>query len=250
MSHVTKQQMKDALLAAGVNFAPTATIMQLRPLYALLGIDDEAQNAQNIPGNLPNLNVGGEHDVQDANDDQNANDAQNANVNDAQDANDVGSNSEPSDDESVQSVKATANIDAEYERWRKQRDLLLLKNEVYSLERAQHATEVPAARVTVAPVAVVAPVVTAVHRQITFSDIEYAIPDFTGDDRSHDVRDFIRGFEDIMLLSNADDSFKLLALRRKLKEAAKCLIRAPEAVSYNGLRDLLIEEFGGKLTMA
>lgn len=53
-----------------------------------------------------------------------------------------------------------------------------------------------------------------------------------------------------MTMCNADDSFKLLALRRKLKESAKCLIRAPEAVTYNGLRDLLLEEFGGKLTMA
>lgn len=253
MSRVTKKQMIDALIAAGVEVAPTATIIQLRPMYDLLGIND-AQNAQNNPSAQPNLNLDEEHDVQDANDAQNVNDAQDEN--DAQDANNVERNSEYGDARNSEYgdansvVQANANIDAEYELWRKQRDLLLLKNEVYSLQRAQQVTEVTAACAAIAPAAVVAPTVTAVHRHITFSDIEYAIPDFTGNDRSHDVRDFIRGFEEIMLLSKADDSFKLLALRRKMKEAARCLIRAPEAVSYNGLRELLIEEFGGKLTMA
>lgn len=53
-----------------------------------------------------------------------------------------------------------------------------------------------------------------------------------------------------MQLDEADDSFMLLALRRKLKGAAGCLTRTPEAMSYSGLKSLLIEEFGDKLTMA
>lgn len=101
-----------------------------------------------------------------------------------------------------------------------------------------------------APVAAAA-VATAAsfNRRIGFSDIEHAIIDFTGDDRSFDVRDFITNFEDVVHMVDADDSFKLLALRRKLKGAAGCLTRTPEAVSYDGLKTLLIEEFGDALTL-
>lgn len=100
-----------------------------------------------------------------------------------------------------------------------------------------------------APAVPIAPAAATASRRVGFRDIEYAIPDFTGDDRTHDVGDFVKGFEDIMSMVNADDPFKLLALRRKINETAKCLTRAPEAVTYNGLRDLLLKEFGGKLTM-
>lgn len=58
MPRLTKQQMTDALLAAGTNPAQTATITQLRSMYTLLEIDD-ASDAQYIPNVQPNLNVGG-----------------------------------------------------------------------------------------------------------------------------------------------------------------------------------------------
>lgn len=48
------------------------------------------------------------------------------------------------------------------------------------------------------------------HR-IDCSNIEHAIPNFDGEDRSHGVRDFSRIFEDIMEMVKADETFKLLA---------------------------------------
>lgn len=50
--------------------------------------------------------------------------------------------------------------------------------------------------------------------------------------------------KETMEMVDADDSFKLLALRRKLKSAAGCLTRTPD-----GLKKLLIEEFGNALTL-
>lgn len=64
------------------------------------------------------------------------------------------------------------------------------------------------------------------------------MPEFTGNDRSHDVREFLKLFEDIMIISRADETFKLLSLRRKLKEAAACLTRRPTAVTYEAERML------------
>lgn len=52
----------------------------------------------------------------------------------------------------------------------------------------------------------------------------------------------MRSFEDIMTLVGADATFKLLALRRKLKGAANCLTFTIEALSYDGLKNLLLEE--------
>lgn len=89
-----------------------------------------------------------------------------------------------------------------------------------------------------------------VHRRIDFSDVEHAIPDFSGDDKSHDVRDFIRAFEDIMTMVRADETYKLLALRRKLKGAAQCLMFTARAVSYDELKEMIVQEFGHKLTAA
>lgn len=55
-----------------------------------------------------------------------------------------------------------------------------------------------------------------ISRRIDFSDIEHAIPDFDGEDKSHDVRDFVRAFENIMIMVRADETYKLLALRRTI----------------------------------
>lgn len=83
------------------------------------------------------------------------------------------------------------------------------------------------------------------RRRIDFSDIEHAIPNFDGEDRSHDVGDFLRVFEDIMEMVKADDT-----LRRKLKGAANCLTFTAEAASYEDLKKALQDEFGHKLTVA
>lgn len=126
---------------------------------------------------------------------------------------------------------------------------------------AMHAATVPIV-IADEPMIVAAPVIPTTpantvatiagvsNRRILFEDIEYAIPQFCGDDRSHDVRDFIRVFEEVMTLTRADETFKMLALRRKLKGAASCLMFITEAMSYEGLKALLIDEFGDRLTMA
>lgn len=92
--------------------------------------------------------------------------------------------------------------------------------------------------------------VAEIGRRTDFGDVEYAIPSFDGDDRSFDVRDFVRMFEEIMTIIRADEVFKLLVLRRKLKGAANCLTFAPDAVTYDGLKAMLIAEFGNKLSIA
>lgn len=88
------------------------------------------------------------------------------------------------------------------------------------------------------------------NRRVNFSGIEFAIPEYTGEDRSHDVHDFFNIFDNVMNSVTADDTFRLIALRRKLKKAAGCLSYVPEAISYAALKRLVIAEFGNKLTLA
>lgn len=90
----------------------------------------------------------------------------------------------------------------------------------------------------------------AIDRKINFNDIEHAIVKFAGDDRTQDVNIFFTDFEQIMIDVQADESFKLLCLRRSLAEgiAAQCLLRTPDASNYSTLKLALNREFGTAVT--
>ena len=46
----------------------------------------------------------------------------------------------------------------------------------------------------------------------------------------------------------ADNIFKLVSLRRKLRDTADCLINTPEAITYEGLKAQLMKTFGNRMT--
>lgn len=212
---VRKQEMMDALDAAGIEYAANANIAQLQPLYDAVIAAAAAADAQVIA-------------------DENAvnNDGNNAAAGNGNAANDDAQ----SEYSAVNQSDAGGNdeeLDALLARERRRNELLMLQQQNRRIERE---LAVPTAGVR--------------NHRLTFGDIEYAIMDYTGDDRSIDIRDFLKLFEDILTMAQADESFKLLALRRKLKGAANCLTKMPTAVTYEGLKKLLLDEFGNKLTVA
>lgn len=63
-----------------------------------------------------------------------------------------------------------------------------------------------------------------------------------------DVREFFDVCDTVLNSDHADPAFKLIALRRKLKKAAAVLSFAPLAL-YDALKQMLISEFGNKVTL-
>ena len=86
-------------------------------------------------------------------------------------------------------------------------------------------------------------------KYLDFGIVEYAVPNFSGEDRRFGVNEFLQIFEDLMYQIKADDVFKLVSLRRKLRDTAACLIDVPEAITYEGLEAQLQKTFGQKMTM-
>lgn len=71
------------------------------------------------------------------------------------------------------------------------------------------------------------------HR-IDYCDIEHAIIKFSGDDATHDVQTFLRSFEEMMQLISANETFRLLSLRRSFDGAAQILLHSTESSTYEG----------------
>lgn len=324
MTRLTKKDMVDALMAAGVEVRQSYTIAQLLPLYNELGAAAttesdafEKTNPSETPANdvIPsetnanfekpsemaadasenrtkktsetfetasemNLNSEeisetkiNEKIIKTSAAKKNKTNVMNEaykwpNFDDGQGTRDVGddpvqqniNNIDDDDVESVYSEARSEEVRDEIAYLREQRVLLRLRREVREMQREEaaiSAATIPVASAAV-PTVAKAPAVPASavvvantsHRRIDFSDIEYSIPNFSGDDRGHDVRDFLRVFEEVMTLTQADETFKSLALRRKLKGAANCLMYTTEAVNYDGLKALLVEEFGDRMTVA
>ena len=76
------------------------------------------------------------------------------------------------------------------------------------------------------------------------------MPNFSGEDRGFGVSEFLQIFEDLMYQIKADDVYKLVSLRRKLRDTAACLIDVPEAITYEGLKAQLQKTFGQRMTMS
>lgn len=141
---------------------------------------------------------------------------------------------------------------SDLEALQRERETLLLQLEVSEL-RARLA--VPAAAAAAAATAVASTIsadsvippehnsTTLGRARLDFGDIEHALPKFAGDDKKQEVHTFFREFEDIMTLVHANDSFKFLSLRRSLKGAARALLEATAAVTYDQLKEVLIDEF-------
>lgn len=135
----------------------------------------------------------------------------------------------------------------EMDALRRERDALLLQLEVSEL-RARVAAPAPTVAVgaTVSADTAAQPEhnsTTLGRARLDFGDIEHALPKFAGDDKKQDVHTFFREFEDIMTLVHANDSFKFLSLRRTLKGAARSLLEATTAVTYEQLKEVLVDEF-------
>ena len=77
-----------------------------------------------------------------------------------------------------------------------------------------------------------------------------AVPNFNGEDKGFGVNEFLQMFEDLMYQIRADEIFKLVSLRRKLKDTAACLIDSPDAITYEGLKAQLVRTFGRRMTMS
>lgn len=142
--------------------------------------------------------------------------------------------SEALDDEIVSNVSAVsghaeAELDAELRSLQKRRDILLLKQQLRILEQGEAAANVEYERVPLAigeqlPVPLAVPVVVAPpsNRRADFRDVEHAIVKFTGDEPSHDVHEFLCDYEEVMRIAHADETLKLLGLRRSLLTPLDC----------------------------
>lgn len=127
------------------------------------------------------------------------------------------------------------DLDAELDRLRKQCEILRLRKEMMKLQ-SEVSTD------NAAVVACAAPLGTDAVA------IEHTIVKFTGDDPAQDVLEFFGNFEEIIALAGGDESFKLLCLRRSLEGAARLLLHTNDAMTYEGLKDALVSEFGDQLT--
>lgn len=85
---------------------------------------------------------------------------------------------------------------------------------------------------------------------VSYRDLEQSIVKLNGEESTIDVKSFLTQFEEMMTLVNADEVFKLLALRQSLKGAAEKLLTHPQSMAYGDLRALLEREFDGRNTPA
>lgn len=129
------------------------------------------------------------------------------------------------------SVIPTADLDSELDKLRKRKEILELKRQIAELEGAT-----------------VQPAGAPEDNRTNFSDIEFAIPKFAGDDKIQDVRHFFRDFEEVMQTARANNSLKLLGLRRSLTGAARVFLQSTNALDYNDLKEALIAEFDVAVT--
>lgn len=87
-------------------------------------------------------------------------------------------------------------------------------------------------------------------RRPDLRDVENAFKKFSGESSTYDVRTFLEQFDEVMQLVNADETFKLLALRRSLVGAAEFFLMSTRKTTYTSLRLLLVNEFGHSRTTA
>lgn len=227
MPRLTKAIMTAALDAAGIQYPLNPTVAQLLPLYHEVPIERR-----------PNDNDNDDKEVETDENDVNENEV-NVSVIDENESivGSVHSLNHTNDDEA---------LDAELNRMRKQHELLLLQQKVNRLQREVNAN---AAEIAVAAAVTTAAAPTRTRRP-DFRDIEHALVKFTGDKLEDDVLTFIDDYEEIIAMVGGDESFKLLGLRRSLEGAARLLLKNSAALTYDGLKNLLITEFGNQLTSA
>ncbi|XP_036320726.1 uncharacterized protein LOC118735190 [Rhagoletis pomonella] len=122
---------------------------------------------------------------------------------------------------------STTALDEEIKKLRQQKEILELKRQIRELENvsASGPAHVPG-------------------RRVNFSDIEYAVPKFSGDEVAHSVTDFLREFSEVMASINADEQFLFLSLRRSLTGTARQFLKTANVFTFEALREALINEFG------
>ncbi|XP_054727437.1 uncharacterized protein LOC129237061 [Anastrepha obliqua] len=237
-----RQNLANALSEAGVEFPPSATAQQLRNLLrSVVGTDEGA--ASFAP-----------EDAADADSDgavNNGTDALNSSIpfdcTAAAAYNQTTTTTDADSDTAVAAIGTTAaTTNTAGETNKDQRDTLALRDldeEVIALKKR---IEILTLRKRVEELECRVPKEN--KRRLDFGDIEHALPKFNGDDVSYSVLHFLRDFEEIMNTSGADDSFKLLALRRSLKGTARVFLSTTTALNYDSLKTALTAEFGKAIT--
>jgi hypothetical protein len=81
------------------------------------------------------------------------------------------------------------------------------------------------------------------------TDIQGALPTFSGDNDLYDVAEFFAEFEELTRAVSADATQCLLLLRRSLRSTAKLVMRGAMAHSYEELKAKLLQEFRFCLTL-
>lgn len=277
MARLTKDLVKRALAENGVSHSSRAKLGELLQLYDGIAVevrrDFEERNGLNI---VPERVI-----VEDGSDDENDDD-----VDDAENENngESGGGTDESEGEDM------AAVDEKLALLKKKHEIMMLRTSIREMKEKAAAAAVLAAseatrntvsaaqpaavsntsattaevvdtrgpvfpvtlpmgvRMTPSPQAAVA--LPNNSRRIDYRDIEHAIIKFSGDDATHDVRTFLRSFEEMMELINADETFRLLSLRRSLDGAAQTLLYTADASTFTTLRKALIEEFGESMTPA
>lgn len=241
-SRLNRKQLTDALIAAGVETPPNITIIQLRTIYEQTmsrQINSQPDNvAQSDVSEYGTENIES-HQVTDADDEAHFVDAQvdpnvDAAVHDVIISAAAAPNvmiSAAASQNAVNSVAAVPvtmtsagnmEIDQEMELLQKRKQILELRQQIRLLEREDE----PAVSV----------------RRIDPADIEQLMNKFSGDDTYY-VEKFFSDFEEIMAGVRHDRNVKFMCLRRLLTGTARIYLSTTSAVSYEGLKAELIDEF-------
>ncbi|XP_067619845.1 uncharacterized protein [Eurosta solidaginis] len=117
---------------------------------------------------------------------------------------------------------------------RKEKEILTLEKSVADLKRefqnARNDTPIGNGRLQI-------------PNRLTFRDIEHTITKFDGENKAYSVHDFLRNFDRVMQMVNADDIFKYTCLCNSLCGDAKLLLYR-DVLNYEDLKSLLVREFG------
>lgn len=130
-------------------------------------------------------------------------------------------------------MPADADVDAEIEQLRKQRELLELRQTVGRLERGADA----------------APVTNEGRSNVSIRDVTLIMRKFDGSvHTTYDVKKFLADLEKFFCTVLHTPTYKFLALRSLLTDAAQDFLSGSRAADYNELRAELINEFGRSLS--
>lgn len=226
---MTKEQLIQALTEAKVQFPSTATIQQMRSLYAeekkkgtVFNVPTQSSVSTPSSQNDANVTIDGEMVANDT-----SVSASNANANEASGLT-VPAATIQSNDKSFETdlLNDEAAIDAEIRLLEKQKRLAELRRELSSETQS-------------------------VHHKIDFNDIKHSVIPFSNSEE-YDAHKWIKDFERACDTVNSDESFRLKSIRRLMKADSEgvLFLRIDNSSTYQQFRANFLANFGHQYTIS